>query len=354
MTDQTQPLIQQVQEAIHQKKALRIVGGNTKAFYGNKIEASALETLSHQGIVQYDASELVVQCRAGTSLQMLQAELAENRQMLAFEPPAFGDSATIGGTIACGFSGPRRPYSGSARDFVLGVKILNGKGEVLNLGGQVIKNVAGYDASRLMVGALGTLGVILEVSLKVSPLPEQEITLTRELEPSQAIAQLHEKQYRQLPLTAAAFAQGKLYIRLSDRAKTLEQATKRLPDWTILEDGAHFWNLWKEQSIGFFNRSDKPLWRISVPSLRPPLPIEGDCMIDWGGAIRWYFTTMSSDDLHHIAAQNQGHATCFRRNGAGHASFQPLSADLMEIHRNLKRAFDPDQLLNLGKMYEDL
>ena len=354
MSDQTATLIEQVKDAAQQQIRLRIAGGNSKAFYGNNIEGELLSVASHEGIVQYDPSELVIRCRAGTRLQTLQETLAEHRQMLAFEPPAYSNKATIGGTLACGFSGPRRPYSGSARDFVLGMQLLNGQGEQLHLGGQVIKNVAGYDASRLMVGALGTLGVILEVSLKVQPMPEQEITLTKEMDFSVAVTQMHQEKFRSIPISAATYARGNAYLRLSDRAATLDAACKRLPDWTLVENGEHFWQLWNEQQIGFFNRSDKPLWRICVPSTTPPSPITDDCFLDWGGALRWIFTTMESEELHQLAAKQQGHAICVRKHGNTRTSFQPLSGALHRIHKNLKHAFDPHAILNVGKMYTDL
>src|SRR3990172_8477065 len=175
--DISQKLADAVREAAANHALLAIQGNGTKAFYTGALSGTPLDVTGHRGIVSYEPTELVITARAGTPLAEIEAALAERGQMLGFEPPYFGEAATLGGTIACGFSGPRRPYAGAARDFVLGTKIVNGKGEILKFGGEVMKNVAGYDVSRLMVGALGTLGVLLEISLKVLPKPAREITL---------------------------------------------------------------------------------------------------------------------------------------------------------------------------------
>ncbi len=185
--DISEALEARVEAAIADRTPLAIIGGGSKQFMGRSIQAEDFDVGAHQGIVSHEPSELVVTVRAGTPLEILETALAERGQMLPFEPPRFGERATIGGTIACGISGPRRPYAGAARDFVLGVKLLNGRGEILRFGGQVMKNVAGYDISRLMTGAMGTLGALLEVSLKVLPTPAATQTVSFETAPAAAI-----------------------------------------------------------------------------------------------------------------------------------------------------------------------
>ena len=175
-----QEFADRVGEARRQKATLKIRGQGSKSFYGRPCEGEVVDVSPHQGIVSYEPTELVLTGCAGTSLAAIEAALSEAGQMLPFEPPHYGEGATLGGTLACGFSGPRRPYAGAARDFVLGTQVVTGKGEALRFGGAVMKNVAGYDVSRLMVGSLGTLGIILEASLKVLPRPGAEITLVRE------------------------------------------------------------------------------------------------------------------------------------------------------------------------------
>ena len=161
---------ERIREAGARKTPLRIRAGGSKDFYGRTLSGEVLDVSSYKGIVAYEPKELVLTVRAGTPLEEVESALAGERQMLPFEPPHFG-GGTIGGAVACGLSGPRRPYAGAVRDFVLGTRIVNGKGEDLSFGGRVIKNVAGYDVSRLMVGSLGTLGVITEISFKVLPAP---------------------------------------------------------------------------------------------------------------------------------------------------------------------------------------
>ena len=200
--DLTDELREQVRQAAANGTALRIVGSDSKSFYGGSCQATTpLSMAGHQGIVDYEPSELVLTARSGTTLNSITSLLAEHRQMLAFEPPGFGLHATLGGTLACGFSGPRRPFAGSARDFMLGCKIINGDGEVLNFGGRVMKNVAGFDVSRLMVGALGTLGVLLDVSLRVLPMPEAELTLAYTLSAGEALDKMSALSAKPWPLS---------------------------------------------------------------------------------------------------------------------------------------------------------
>jgi len=215
MNDSTAGLSEAINVAASVKRSLQIVGGASKLFYGRQPEGEILAVGDHTGIIAYEPTELVVTVRAGTRLSELAEALRRERQMLPFEPPLFGSRTTIGGTVACGLSGPSRPYRGAVRDFVLGVGVLNGRGERLRFGGQVIKNVAGYDVSRLITGAMGTLGVILDVSIRVHPLPETEKTLYYELTEQQALKKMNEVSGRPLPLTGACYYQGILSLRLS-------------------------------------------------------------------------------------------------------------------------------------------
>ncbi|HEX7043162.1 MAG TPA: glycolate oxidase subunit GlcE [Burkholderiales bacterium] len=326
---------------------LRIVSGGTKDFYGRAPRGEPLQVAGHRGIVSYEPTELVITARAGTPLAEIEAALAAQGQRLAFEPPYFGEAATLGGTLACGFSGPARPYTGSARDFVLGAKIINGKGEILSFGGQVMKNVAGYDISRFMVGALGTLGVLLEASLKVLPRPEAEMTLRFELPAERAIAEMNAWAARPLPLSAACHLDGVLYVRLSGTAQTLRAARTKMGGEDF-PDAARFWEALREHRLDFF-ATEGPLWRLSVPPATPPMALAGEWLIDWGGAQRWLKTSARATDVWAAAAGAGGHATLFRGGDRAGEVFQPLPPPLQLLHRRLKHAFDPGGVLNPGR-----
>ncbi len=364
MSDDSIALQLQVQEALLQKQALTIKGSGSKNFFGGLIKnnLTPLSVIKHCGVVNYEPKELVITARAGTSLAAIQSLLAEQGQMLAFEPPAFSEQATLGGTIACGLSGPRRPYAGSARDFVLGSKIINGQAEILHFGGEVMKNVAGYDVSRLMVGALGTLGLILEVSLKVLPLPEQEISLTLEYPVNEAIEQMNKWSATPLPISAACYDGANLYIRLSGAAAAVSAGSKRIGG-DIIADGKAFWYSVRELRHGFFN-SDKFLWRLSLPSDTPYIELPGKQFIDWGGALRWYIAnTDDNQDLFSIITRHGGQVSLFRASADNTAknnylrhndAFHPLSTALLDLHKQLKHAFDPQGIFNPGRLYREL
>ncbi len=347
-----EPTIQaSVKEAYEEKSALRIIAGNSKSFYGRQIQQQPLDVSIHHGIVNYHPSELVVTARSGTSLTELQTLLAEQGQMLAFEPPHFSETATLGGTIACGFSGPRRPFTGSARDFMLGCKILTGRGEILSFGGEVMKNVAGYDVSRLMVGALGTLGILLEISLKVLPLPECETTIFFQLEEQQAIETMADLQLQGRLISGLCFDEGILYVRLSGSEKAVISEINNLGG-EKLKNSKAFWQNLREQQLEFF-QTQKKLWRISVPPAAPIVNVDGEWFYDWGGALRWLKTNCDDAEVFDMAQQTNGHAVLFRNSGIAEDIFQPLSAGVRLIHQNLKRAFDPANILNPNKMYSD-
>lgn len=329
---------------------LHIAGGNSKAFYGlNTTTTTVLNTQAHRGILNYEPSELVITARAGTPLTEIEATLTAQRQMLAFEPPHFAATATIGGCVATGISGPRRPYTGSVRDFVLGVTAINGKGEQLHFGGEVMKNVAGYDVARLYCGSMGTLGVILDVSLKVLPLPEVEQTQVFELSSAAALTKMQTLAQQSLPLSASCYSGQQLYLRISGTARAVEHAHHQLGGET-LPDTSLFWQKLKEQTLSFFT-TKQPLWRIAVPPAAPDLPINGAQLIDWGGAQRWLHTDAPAETIFTLAQRSGGHATLFRGGNRDSDVFQPLQGKLKELHINTKLAFDPNGILNRGRMY---
>jgi glycolate oxidase FAD binding subunit len=346
--DISETLKARVEAAIADRTPLAIVGGGSKRFMGRSVQAENFDVGAHQGIVSHEPSELVVTVRAGTPLEILETALAEQGQMLPFEPPRFGESATLGGTIACGLSGPRRPYAGAARDFVLGVKLLNGRGEILRFGGQVMKNVAGYDISRLMTGAMGTLGALLEVSLKVLPTPAATQTLSFEMAPAAAIQRMNEWAGRPLPLSGACHDGERLYLRLSGTPGGVSTAATRVGGEAV--DGGDFWRDLREQQLAFFG-GESPLWRLSVPAAAPPLALPGETLIDWGGALRWLRSDADPDSIRAVASAAGGHAVLFRGGDRTAEVFHPLPAKLLDIHRRLKTAFDPDGVFNPGRMY---
>jgi glycolate oxidase FAD binding subunit len=354
MDSAVRKLSETIREAAKQKRPLCIRGGGTKDFYGGPIHGHKLDTGACRGIVAYEPTELVITAGAGTPLTEIEAALREKGQMLAFEPPHFGEGTTLGGCVAAGLSGPRRPYSGAVRDFVLGVRVLDGKGDDLKFGGQVMKNVAGYDVSRLMAGSLGTLGVLLEVSLKVLPLPAFEQTLLLKRGEADAIALMNEWSGRPLPITATAWREGDLGVRLSGTRIAVEAAAKKLGGTSVAPDQAQrFWTGIREQTDPFFS-GDGPLWRLSIKSATPPLALAGTQLIEWGGALRWLKSTADAKAVREAAARAGGHATLFRGGDRSAGVFQPLPPVLMKLHRNLKQAFDPSGILNQGRLYPDL
>ncbi len=349
-------LREQVHTALAQQQPLQITGGASKSFYGREPSGEVLHVAGHTGIVDYDFRELVITARAGTSLTELNAALAENNQCLPFEPPVFAETATLGGTLACGFSGPARPYAGSARDYVLGSQVLNGKAEMLTLGGQVMKNVAGYDLSRLMVGALGTLGVILQASLKVLPKPAVVQTTVLQLPVAQAIEQMNRLAGSNMPLSAAVWLDGKLYLRFSGFESSVSKALAQTGG-EIIADDTQLWLSVREQTHTFFN-SDQPLWRLSLPASTPELSLKGKTLYDWGGAQRWFLADTQQDvqpaAIFEAAALAGGHATLFRRGDRHGPRFQPLPPAMMAIHKRIKHSLDADGIFNPGRMYQDI
>ena len=345
-----------IRAAAASKTPLRLRGGGTKDFYGQSLEGEVLDTRGYSGVVAYEPSELVITARCGTALAEIEAAMRERGQMFAFEPPHFARSgqATFGGMVAAGLSGPRRQAAGALRDFVLGVKIMSSRGEALSFGGQVMKNVAGYDVSRVMAGSLGTLGLILEASLKVLPLPIAEATLRLELPEDRAIEMLNKWGGKPLPISASAWTGGELGVRLSGAGAAVKAAREEIGGELVdAVQGERFWAGIREHTASFFG-NDAPLWRISVPSAASPLKLQGEQMIEWGGALRWFCSHADARTIREAARHAGGHATLFRGGDKFAGAFQPLSPALMKIHRELKREFDPHGIFNRGRMYPDL
>ena len=323
------------------------------------VRAEPLDLTRLRGISAHEPSELVVTVRAGTPIDELEAALAAAGQHLAFEPPRLatpgaGGRGTVGGMVAAGLSGPARMAAGSVRDHVLGVTLLDGRGELLSFGGQVMKNVAGYDVPRLMAGSLGTLGLLTEVSLKVLPLPMAGMTLRFAMGESEALKKLNEWGGKPLPVAASVWHDGALTLRLAGAVAAVRAARQTLGGEEVGDAGA-FWQSIREQTHPYF-AGGTPLWRLSVASVAPPICCSGTTLIEWGGALRWLRGDQGAEQVRTLAASAGGHATLFRsdaalKNAAG--AFQPLSPVLAKIHRNLKQAFDPAGVFNRGRMYPD-
>jgi glycolate oxidase FAD binding subunit len=352
-----EPIVKQItaaiREALQSGQTLRIRGGSTKDFYGGPLAGDPLDMGSYDGIVAYEPAELVVTARAGTPLAVIEGTLRDQRQMLAFEPPYFGTAATLGGCVAAGLSGPRRAYAGAVRDFVLGVRMLDGNGNDLRFGGQVMKNVAGFDVSRLLTGSLGTLGVILEVSLKVLPLPAEETTLCLDTSATEAIKLINAWAGQPLPISATSWCESRLHVRLSGAYAAIHAAMKKLGGERVDPDKATgFWQGIREHTVDFF-RSSQPLWRLSVKPTALPIKLPGSQLFEWGGALRWLVSDADATSVRTAAKSAGGHATLFRGGDKSVAIFQPLSPVVLTIHRNLKRTFDPGGIFNRGRMYAD-
>jgi len=336
---------EKIRQAAERRVPLRFRGGGTKDFYGNTPRGEILDTRGHAGIVEYEPTELVVTARCGTSLSELEQELERKNQFLPFEPPHFGAGATLGGCIAAGLAGPRRASAGAVRDFVLGTKLVDGRGRLLQFGGSVMKNVAGYDVSRLLAGSLGTLGLIAEASLKVLPRPLDERTLCLEASEAEALAAMNRWAGQPLPVSATAWNEGRLFVRLSGAEPAVHAAAARIGGERA---AAPPWHALKEQTHPFFS-GPEPLWRISLPSTSAPLGLPGRQLIEWGGALRWVKTTASAETVRQAAPQ----ATLFRAADKSAAAFSPLEPVNARVHKALKAAFDPAGILNPGRLYED-
>ena len=363
-------LIDRVRAAQQAGTPLCIRGGGTKDFYGEALiggapEGEVLSTTELAGISSYQPTELVVSARCGTPLADLEAALAEKGQCLPFEPPHFSAGGTVGGMVAAGLSGPSRAAVGAVRDYILGATLLNGQGEVLSFGGQVIKNVAGYDVSRLLAGSLGTLGVILEVSIKVMPVAPATVTLRFDMPQAAALAQLHQWGGQPLPLNASALWNDHLVVRLRGAVAAVQAASAKFQalGGEVIEPGLAdpFWQGLRDHRDEFFTAAQAvvdvggALWRLSVPQTTPMLDLPSSPLIEWAGGQRWCVTPRADADtairLRDIAKRAGGHATLFRSADKSAGVFAPLAAPLDRIHRELKRSFDPQGVFNPGRLY---
>jgi len=354
-------LTDRVAQARSSGQPLEIRGAGSKRFYGEAPRGEVLDMTALSGISSYEPTELVVTARAGTPLAHLEAALEEKGQCLPFEPPRFAAGGTVGGMVAAGLAGPARASVGSVRDHVLGMTLLNGRGEMLSFGGQVAKNVAGYDISRLIVGSLGILGVVCEVSMKVLPVPAAAATLHFDCRQSEALEKLNAWRCKPLPINASVWHDDRLYVRLSGARVAIGEACRELKG-VRLEAGSsqQWWSSVRDQRHDFFSIADEALqrgeclWRLSVPAATPALELPGRQFIEWQGAQRWWRTTASAAQVRATAAGAGGHATLMRAADKSAGVFSPLSEVLMRIHRNLKQAFDPQHIFNPGRLYAGL
>lgn len=390
------PLIDRIQTAVAAKTPLRFRGGGSKDFYGQSLQGEILDTMTFpglQGISSYEPSELVITAKAGTPLTELEALLAEKNQCLPFEPPHFGKNSnddsimpgfvctqtTVGGMVAAGLSGPARASSGALRDFVLGVDMINGKGEALHFGGTVMKNVAGYDVSRLMAGSMGTLGLITEVSLKVLPIAPAEVTLKFTCSQQEAITMLNTWGGKPLPLNASCWMKneinnhgtGVLYVRLRGAVAAVSAAIKNMGgelqnatsgNATVAAD----WQALRNQTLPFFELNEnESLWRLSVPDTTPDLQLDamGETLMEWHGALRWVklsqeAVTKDAMALREMVTRVGGIATIFIANKSINTPtmsiFNQLTSPLLQIHKQLKQEFDPAGIFNRGRLFADM
>ncbi|WP_085315695.1 glycolate oxidase subunit GlcE [Derxia lacustris] len=366
----------QVLDAAAQGRALTIRGGGSKDFYGGVATGGAvLDTRAYAGVIDYEPTELFITARSGTPLAEIEALLAGRGQIFPFEPPHFGAGATVGGVFAAGLSGPRRPSAGALRDYVLGARLLDGQGRVLRFGGQVMKNVAGYDVSRMLAGSLGTLGLLLDVTLKLLPRPVEEATLRFELTEDQALALLNSWGGQPLPISASAWEHGVLTLRLSGQRAAVQAARHRLGG-EKLDDAGIFWQALREQTATFFRplAEGEALWRIGLPTTAPAFRLHataanardgaahgaqalGPQLIEWGGGQRWLHAPASAGPaLRAAATALGGHATLFRGPDAARAAgaFTHPGAALMRIHAGLKDEFDPKRVFNRARLFPEL
>jgi len=353
MTDRdfSSAITDRLREASTRGTPLRLAGGDTKRFYGRAVPGETLDLREHAGVVNYDPAELVLTARCGTTLAEIDQLLAAHGQRLAFDPPCHGPGATIGGAIAAGLAGPPRPRHGAVRDHVQGIRLATGDGRALRFGGEVLKNVAGYDVSRLMAGSLGILGVLLELSLRVLPRPAAALTLVFEVDIATALDRLGTWASTSLPLCASTWAARHLYARFEGTEATLQAVHRRLGGEAIGEADS-FWKSVRDQTHPFFAGTGR-LWRLHLPAVAGPALPADDALMEWHGAQLWYHDRETTD-LHAAAVAAGGSATLFRGAAADEEIFAPLASPVLRLHRSLKQVFDPAGILNPGRMYAGL
>jgi len=353
--DIAKTLQQQIIDAAQSRQALNIIGNNSKAFYGCTIadeNTLPLNVSEHSGIIDYQPSELTLTARAGTPLRKINELLAEHGQMLAFEPPTFDGRASLGGCIATALAGPRRPWTGSVRDYVIGIRVLTGDGKDVRFGGKVMKNVAGYDLFRPMAGALGTLGVILDVTLKLLPLPEREISYSMEIDTAAMQAMLRDWRYASMPLSASSYYNNIFSIRLSGSAAAIDNAVSKLSA-AQQEISSDYWQNLNEHKLPFFD-DPIPLYRLVVPGNAPCDKLDDEILIDWAGALRWIKSHSSFKEIQNRAAASGGTASVYRNGHRDEDVFMPLPDSLLALHKRIKDVMDPVGILNPGRLYREL
>lgn len=353
--DKSSELKEQVAAALKQQQPLALIGSGSKAFYGNASESTfqELHLKHHTGIIAYQANEAFISARAGTPIHVIETLLANNGQMLAFEPPRFSADSTIGGIVAAGLSGPARTWRGSVRDHILGCTILTGYSKINRFGGQTMNNVAGYDIARLMAGSMGTLGVLLDITLKVVPRPANERTITLEMPSTEAYDLLTALNRSTAPLSASCYFDGCLYLRLSGEPRHVLTAHHKIGGDPLTE-GDEFWTALRDQTHEFFQQYDRPLWRMSFPpNTQMVSNLEGNSLIEWGGSQRWIYTNIPVNLIRSIATKGQGHATLYRGRLPGVGTFHPLEPAMAKVQRKLKQAMDPQGIFNPSRLYRD-
>jgi glycolate oxidase FAD binding subunit len=342
-------LLDRVRAATAAQRPLCIIGGNSKQFLGREQQGDPVDVSEHSGVVDYQPTELVITVRAGTTISELRQVLAEENQVLASEPPEFGGKATVGGSLACNLSGSSRPWNGSIRDHVLGVRIINGKAEHLRFGGQVMKNVAGYDVSRLQAGAMGTLGIITEVTLKVVPKPETSVTVCRPIGAGESLRIMNEICRGPVPLAGACWYAGDMYVRLAGPASVIGAAAARI-EGEILPDGNDFWSRLGEMNLPFFADA-KDLWCFLLRSTHDHFEQDEGWLIDWRGARRWVTARRDRDTLEGHVRDAGGELWQVRGAVQGADVFPARSAAYRKTLLQLKGALDPVGVFNPGRLY---
>ncbi len=353
--DIAEQLQQQLIDATRSNRGLQIIGNDTKSFYGRKIDESTTDSLAiteHRGITDYQPTELTLTARAGSSLAEIIQSLAEQKQMLAFEPPTFEGKASLGGCIATALAGPRRPWAGSVRDALTGVRVLTGDGRDVRFGGSVMKNVAGYDLFRPMAGALGTLGVMLDITLRVIPAPEAEQSFSMQIESTEMQELMHDWRLASMPLSALSYTENTLRVRLSGSAGLLDASISRLPV-EMTELSAEYWQELNEHRLSFFVGSD-PLYRLVLPVDADCGTMQGETLIDWAGALCWLKSSSSFSEVRDAAKAAGGTATIYRNSHDEDEVFMPLPDPLLDLHKRIKQVMDPAGILNPGKLYSEL
>jgi glycolate oxidase FAD binding subunit len=344
--DDSERLLAAVAAAVSNAQPLAICGRGSKAFLGEAQTGAMLAAADHAGVIDYRPEELVITARSGTPLVELKRLLAARNQMMAFDPPTFGADGSLGGAVAAGISGPGRPWYGAIRDAVLGVTLINGRAQRLKFGGQVMKNVAGYDVPRLMTGAFGTLGVLLDISIKVMPRPQFERTLAFELGGAAALANVTAWARTPLPVSATCHVDRTLYVRLSGTEKGVRAAARQLGGVDV-SSGDELWESLRDQYHAFFVAAK--CWRVVVPPAAPFPDLDGVWLTEWGGAQRWLKTSAAAADIVAAARRHGGYATPFYAGAAAPA----LDDALLKYHRRVKEAFDPDAIFNRGRMFRE-